>query len=51
MYDFYCQVCLTKLKDIQLAIVIARLYSDDMTESGLPDSVRNILLSEVQCYI
>ena len=41
------QICLTKLDDIQLAIVVAKLYSSDLMESGLASAVRELLVKHV----
>ncbi|XP_074651608.1 dmX-like protein 2 [Tubulanus polymorphus] len=40
------EVCLNKIEDIQLAIVIARLYENDLEES-MPANLRRILREEV----
>ena len=41
-YYYYRQVCITKLDDIQLAMVVARLHGNDLNEM-VPARLRSLL--------
>lgn len=44
MFDALFQVILTRLKDLQLAMVVARLYDAD---SQMPESFKVLLYDEI----